>query len=442
MNKALSDLLELIAIPSVSADPKYWPEMKRAAAWLENHLRGMGCAVEVVPTSHHPIVYAEKIVDPNAPTVLIYGHYDVQPPDPLELWHTPPFEPTIRDGKIYARGASDDKGQIFAHIAAVESLGDRLPVNVKFLIEGEEEVGFGNLVPWVRRNLERLRADALIVSDSSMLAPGQPAITHSLRGISMMEVRLEGASRDLHSGNYGGVAPNPINAAAWMIAQLKTPDGVIRIPGFYDKVRPLSERERQMLADLPFDAAAFQAEIGADAMPGEPGYSLLERVWARPTLDVHGIGGGYQGEGGKTVIPSRAFFKFSMRLVADQDPAEITRLTTAFLEQIKPEGYRMEVVSLGEGRGVVADLQTPAVQAAARALEAAWGVPPVFNRMGGSVPIVADFKELMDIPIVLMGFGLDDDSLHSPNEKFDLINFEKAIESSRNFMLEFGRATG
>ncbi len=438
-DKALSELFELISIPSVSADPKYWPDVKRAAIWLEAKLRAIGFVVEVVPTSHHPIVYAEKIVSKTAPTVLIYGHYDVQPPDPLELWHTPPFEPTLRDGKIYARGSSDDKGQIFAHIAAVESLGEALPVNVKFVIEGEEEVGFGNLVPWIKDNLARLEADVLLVSDSSMLAPGQPAITYALRGIALMEVRLEGAARDLHSGTYGGGAPNPIHAAAWMIAKLKTEDGVIRIPGFYDKVRAISEQERQIYRDLPFDAAGFQAEIGADLMPGEPNYSLLERIWARPTLDVNGIGGGYQGEGSKTVIPSKAFFKLSMRLVPDQDPEEVYQLTKAYLQQIKPQGYRMEIIHHGVGKSVVTDLETPAMQAASRAIEQAWGKKPVFNRMGGSVPIVADFKELMHIPIVMMGFGLDDDNLHSPNEKFDLINFEHAIVSSRNFMLEFAK---
>lgn len=440
-DKALSELMEFLRIPSVSADMAYKQGILEAAGWLERKLSSIRLQVEVVPTPHHPIVYAERIVNPQAPTVLFYGHYDVQPPDPLELWQTPPFEPTVRDGKLYARGSSDDKGQIFAHIAAVEWLGDQLPVNVKFVIEGEEEVGFGNLVPWVRANLARLQADVLVVSDSSMMAPGVPAITYALRGIALLEVRLEGATRDLHSGTYGGGAANPIQAAAWMIARLKSEDGRILIPGFYDQVRPISELEKQMYAQLPFDAAGFQAEIGADAMPGETDYSLLERIWARPTFDVNGIGGGYQGEGSKTVIPARAFFKFSMRLVPDQDPDEIAKLTINYLQQIKPPGYRMEIVQHGVGRPVVTDLKAPAMQAASRAIEQAWGKKPVFNRMGGSVPIVADFKELLNIPIVMMGFGLDDDNLHSPNEKFDLINFEKGIESSRNFLLEFPSST-
>lgn len=438
-DKALAELFELISIPSVSADPKHASDMKQAAAWLETKLQGIGFGVEVVPTRNHPIVYAEKWVSDTAPTVLVYGHYDVQPADPLELWLTPPFQPTLRDGKIYARGSSDDKGQIFAHIAAVDSLGDALPVNVKFVIEGEEEVGYDNLRPWLERNTERLKADVLVVSDSSMLAPGVPALTYGLRGITLLEVRLEGAGRDLHSGNYGGVAPNPIHAAAWMIAKLKSEDGIIQIPGFYDAVVPVSQGERQMLAELPFDPEGYQSEIRADVLPGEPGYSLLERVWARPTLDVNGIGSGYQGEGSKTVIPAKAFFKFSMRLVPNQDPDRIFELAKDYLEAIKPEGYRMEVIHLGSGRPVSTDLHSAAMQAAGRAVQQAWGKPPVFNRMGGSVPIVADFQELMGLPVVLMGFGLDDDNLHSPNEKFDLENFYKAIEVSRNFLLEFAK---
>lgn len=439
MNKALTELFELLSIPSVSADPAYQDGINRAAAWLEAKLQATGFEVEVVPTTHHPIVYAQKIVSPEAPTVLFYGHYDVQPPDPLELWDTPPFEPTIRDGKIFARGSSDDKGQIFAHIAAVESLGSELRANVKFVIEGEEEVGFGNLVPWVKANLDRLQADVLVVSDSSMLAPGIPAITYALRGIALLEVRLQGAARDLHSGTYGGGAPNPIHAAAHLIAQLKDPHGVIQIPGFYDGVRPISERERGMYGELPFDSEEFARAIGASLMPGEPGYSLLERIWARPTLDVNGIWGGYQGEGSKTVIPAKAGFKLSMRLVPGQDPDQILGLTKAYLQQILPPGYQMEIVEHGVGKPVVTELDNPAMQAAAKALEAAWGRKPVFNRMGGSVPIVADFQELLGIPIVLMGFGLDDDNLHSPNEKFDLINFEKAIESSARFLELFGK---
>ena len=437
VNQALSELIELLRIPSVSADPAHNEDMRRAAGWLQAKLKSIGFGVEVITTPNHPIVYAEKHVSDGAPTVLIYGHYDVQPPDPLELWDTPPFEPTIRDGKLYARGSSDDKGQIFAHIAAAESLGDKLPVNVKFVIEGEEEVGFGNLVPWLRDNLERLKADVLVVSDSSLLAPGQPAITYALRGIALMEVRLQGAARDLHSGTYGGGAPNPIHAAAYLITQLKDENGIIRIPGFFDKVRPVSERERQMYRELPFGEGEFAGSIGASAMPGEPGHTLLERIWARPTLDVNGIWGGYQGEGSKTVIPAKAGFKLSMRLVPDQDPHEIYALTEQYLRAILPSGYSMEIVPHGEGKPVVTELESPAMRAAFAALEKAWGKKPVFNRMGGSVPIVADFQELLGIPIVLMGFGLDNDNLHSPNEKFDLINFEKAIESSRNFLLEF-----
>jgi len=434
VNQALSDLFEFLRLPSVSADPAYKEGIVQAAAWLKAKFESIGFSVEVVPTPHHPIVYAEKMVSHLAPTVLIYGHYDVQPPDPLELWNTLPFEPTLKDGKIYGRGSSDDKGQIFAHIAAAQSLGQNLAVNLKFVIEGEEEVGFGNLLPWIKSNAERLKADVLVVSDSEMLAPGVPAITYGLRGISLMEVRLQGAGRDMHSGTYGGGAPNPIHAAAYLIARLKAEDGVIRIPNFYDKVRPLTEQERQMLRDLPFDERAFANGVGASAMPGESEYSLLERIWTRPSLDVNGIWGGYQGEGSKTVIPAKAGFKLSMRLVPHQDPNEVFELTKRYLQQLLPQGYSMEIVHQGVGKPVITELDNPSMRAAAAALEATWGVKPAFNRMGGSVPIVADFQEVLGIPIVIMGFGLNDDNLHAPNEKIDLINFENAIRVSRAFL--------
>ncbi|MBI5812924.1 MAG: dipeptidase [Meiothermus silvanus] len=434
VNKHLDALIEFLRIPSVSANPDHKEDVARAARWLEAKLSALGFQVEVVATPGHPIVYAERIVDPQAPTVLIYGHYDVQPPDPLELWHTPPFEPTLQEGKLYARGASDDKGQIYAHIAAVEDLGPDLGVNVKFVIEGEEEISSAHLEPFVRSNAERLGADVLLISDGAMYAPGVPSLEYGLRGLVYMEVRLEGANRDLHSGVYGGAAPNPIHAAAWMIAKLKGEDGRILVPGFYDAVRELTEEERANLASLNFDAAAFASSIGAEALPGEPGWGALERTWVRPTLDVNGIWGGYQGEGSKTVIPAKAGFKFSMRLVPDQDPEAIQKAVTEYLQRIKPEGYRMEILYHGTGKPVVTELDSPYMRKAAQALEAAWGRKPVFTRSGGSIPIVANFQELLGIPVVLLGMGLNDDNLHSPNEKFDLVNYEKGIEASRNFL--------
>ncbi len=434
MKRHLDDLFELLSIPSVSADPAHAADVQRAAEWLRAKLEALGFTVEVVPTAGHPIVYAERLVDPKAPTVLVYGHYDVQPPDPLELWETPPFEPTVRDGKLYARGASDDKGQFYAHIAAVSDLGADLPVNVKFVIEGEEEIGSPNLTPFVQANAARLAADAVVISDSPMFAPGLPTLTYALRGLAYLEVRIEGAARDMHSGAYGGAVPNPVHAAAWMIAKLKDEDGRILIPGFYDKVRPLSQGERLMWRELPFDEAEFARSVGVDATPGEPGYSVLERRWARPTLDVNGIWGGYQGEGAKTVIPARAGFKFSMRLVPDQDPEEVYAMTERYLQEIAPEGYRVQVIRHHGGRPVLVPIDSPPMQAAARALEAAWGRKTVFTREGGSIPIVAEFQDLLGAPVVMMGFGLNDDNLHAPNEKLDLVNFEKAVEASRNFL--------
>ena len=433
MNEPLRELIEFLKIPSVSAKEEYKPDIQRAAEWLVERLRRAGFSAEAVPTAGHPIVYAEKIVGEERPTVLVYGHYDVQPAEPLELWETPPFEPTIRDGKLYARGASDDKGQVFAHVAAVSQLGGELPVNVKFVIEGEEEVGSPNLVPFVEANRERLAADAVLVSDSPMFAPGLPTLTYGLRGLTYMEARLRGLGRDVHSGAYGGAVPNAAHAAAWMISQLKDPMGWVRIPGFYDDVEPISPAEREMWSKLPFDEAEYASEVGARSTAGEPGYGILERRWARPTFDVNGIGSGYQGEGSKTVIAAEAFFKFSMRLVPNQDPEKIADLTEAYLQKIVPEGYELEVLRYHGGQPVLVPTDSPPMQAAAAALSQAWGRETVFTREGGSIPIVYDFMRVLEAPVVLMGFGLESDNLHAPNEKIDLINFEKGIEASKNF---------
>ncbi|WP_457637506.1 dipeptidase [Oceanithermus sp.] len=434
MKDPLNELVDFLKIPSVSANPDNKEDVGRAARWLEERLRAAGFSVEVTPTAGHPIVYAEKYAGADRPTVLIYGHYDVQPPEPLELWDTPPFEPTIKDGKIYARGASDDKGQVFAHVAAVSQLSENLPLNVKFVIEGEEEVGSPNLVPFVEANRERLATDAVLISDSPMFAPGLPTLTYGLRGLTYMEVRLRGLDRDVHSGAYGGAVPNAAHAAAWMISKLKDEMGWVRIPGFYDDVEPISPEEREMWRRLPFDPREYAAEIGAGDTSGEPGYSILERRWARPTFDVNGIGSGYQGEGSKTVIAAEAFFKFSMRLVPNQDPDRIADLTEAYLRQILPTGYQMEVIRYHGGQPVLVPTDSPPMQAAAAALEKAWGRETVFTREGGSIPIVHDFMRVLGAPVVLMGFGLESDNLHAPNEKLDLINFEKGIEASKNFM--------
>ncbi len=434
MKTSLDELKQFLAIPSLSADPAYQADVERAAAWLSEKLSALGFSAELVPTKGHPIVYAERQVSRDAPTILIYGHYDVQPPDPLELWTTPPFEPTIRDGRIYARGASDDKGQVFAHIAAVEALGTNLRVNVKFVIEGEEEIGSPSLAPFVEANKTKLAADVVLVSDSPMFASGLPSLTYALRGLAYLEIRLEGAAHDLHSGSYGGAAPNPIHAAAHMITHLKDEEGHIQIPGFYDRVRPISDKERSLWHNLPFDPAALAASIGAETLPGEAGYGVLERLWARPTLDANGIWGGYQGEGSKTVIPAQAGFKLSMRLVPDQDPREIEVLTENYLRQIVPQGYRIRVLRHHNGLPAVTPLDSPAVQLAAKALEEAWGKPAAFIREGGSIPIVSVFQETLGAQVILMGLGLSDDNLHAPNEKLDLLNFEKGIAASRAFL--------
>jgi len=434
MKDPLSELIEFLRIPSISASPEHKEDVEKAAHWLDERLRAAGFSVEVTPTSGHPIVYAEKKVGEDKPTVLIYGHYDVQPPEPLELWNTLPFEPTIKDGKIYARGASDDKGQVFAHVAAVAQLADELPLNVKFVIEGEEEIGSPNLVPFVEANRDKLAADAVLISDSPMFAPGLPTLTYGLRGLTYMEVRLRGLGRDVHSGAYGGAVPNAAHAAAWMIAKLKDEMGWVRIPGFYDDVEPISPQEREMWSRLPFDEEEYRREIGANDTSGEPGYGILERRWARPTFDVNGIGSGYQGEGSKTVIPAEAFFKFSMRLVPHQDPDKIADLTEDYLRKIVPAGYQMEVIRYHGGQPVLVPTDSPPMQAAAAALAQAWGKETVFTREGGSIPIVYDFMRVLGAPVVLMGFGLESDNLHAPNEKLDLINFEKGIEASKNFM--------
>lgn len=433
-DRFLDELLTYLRIPSISTDAAHRADVARCAEWLAQHLRSIGIAdVVIEPTGGHPIVYAEHISDPSKPTYLLYGHYDVQPPDPLDLWETPPFEPTIRDGKIFARGATDDKGQVFCHLKAIEAhlqTNGSLPVNLKILIEGEEEVGSVHLTPWVEANRERLACDAVIISDSSMYAKGIPSIMYALRGLAYFELKVTGPSHDLHSGLFGGAVPNPINVLADIIAKLHDAEGRIAVPGFYDDVRPLTDDERAEFAALPFNEADFLAETGARGTSGEAGYSTLERTTARPTLDCNGIWGGFTGEGAKTVLPSYACAKFSCRLVANQSPERVEQLVRAYIDEIAPSSVAIDFTHHHGGWPVMTERDTPAVQAAMRAFERSWGKTPVFVRGGGSIPVVATFDQVLGAPTVLMGFGYNDDRLHSPNEKFDLECFAAGIRTS------------
>lgn len=430
----LDELKEYLSIPSVSTDSRHKADVERCAQWVAEHLRGIGFdKVVIEPTDWHPIVYAEHLKAPGKPTILLYGHYDVQPPEPLELWESPPFEPTVRDGKIFARGATDDKGQVFAHLKGLEAhlkTHGNLPVNVKLLIEGEEEVGSPNLGPWVVANKERLACDAVVISDSSMFAPATPTITYGLRGLTYFEVTVQGPDHDLHSGVFGGTVPNPINELARIIAKLHDDQGRVAIPGFYDDVIPLRDEEREEFAQLPFDEENFRSQTGAPGLQGEAGYTTLERRWARPTLDCNGIWGGFQGEGAKTVLPSSASAKISCRLVPGQKPDRILALARDYIEKIAPDTVTLSFLEHHGGDPVLTDRDNEQVRAAGRALKRSWGADPVFTRGGGSIPVVATFSEVLKAPTILMGLGLEDDRLHSPNEKFNLECFYKGIETS------------
>ncbi len=430
----IEELKEFLRIPSVSTDAANAHEVVRCANWLADHLRKIGLEiVEVHETPGHPIVYAEYNKAVGKPTIMLYGHYDVQPPEPLNLWVTPPFEPTIRDGMIFARGATDDKGQVFAHVKGIETLlatTGELPVNIKLVIEGEEEVGSKNLDQWLIDNRERLACEAVVVSDSPMFAPGLPSITYGLRGLAYLEMTVRGPGHDLHSGLYGGGVPNPINELAKIIAKLHDADGRITIPHFYDAVRELDADERAEFAGLPFKDENFIAETGVKGLVGEKGFSTLERIWGRPTLDCNGIWGGFTEPGAKTVLPSVASAKFSCRLVPNQDPNVIAQLAADYVKSIAPD-YVEVTVTIDHGASpVITERDSRAAQAAVRALKKAWDVEPVFIRGGGSIPVVAAFSELLGAPTVLVGFGLDDDRLHSPNEKFNLENYYAGILTS------------
>jgi acetylornithine deacetylase/succinyl-diaminopimelate desuccinylase-like protein len=442
----LDELLDLLRIPSVSADPSYKADVLRTAEGVAAYLKAAGAdAVELMPTGGYPIVYGEKMVDPTKPTVLVYGHYDVQPPDPLDLWNSPPFEPVIRttpahpEGAIFARGACDDKGQMFMHIKALEVMlkTNTLACNVKFMIEGEEEVGSSNLGPFVSANKDRLKADVILISDTSILANDLPSIDVGLRGLSYVEVEVTGPNRDLHSGVYGGAVANPVQVLCEMIASMKDENNHITIPGFYDGVVELSAADRQEMARTPFDEEAYKSDLGVGALRGETGYSTLERTGIRPTLEVNGMWGGYIGEGAKTVLPSKAFAKISMRLVPNQKSEEITRLFSDHFKRIAPPYVKVEVRPHHGGEAYVTDTQGKAYQAAAAAMEATFGKRPIPTRGGGSIPIVALFEKELGLKSVLMGFGLDSDALHSPNEHYGVFNYFKGIETIPQFFHHF-----
>ena len=435
---SLDQLKQYLRIPSISTDPEYASEVRRCACFVQDRLEAAGLAAEIVETEGHPLVYGEWLGAPGRPTVLFYGHYDVQPVDPLNEWRHDPFEPTVetddRGDRIVARGATDDKGQSFTHIKAVEALmaeTGSLPVNVKFLIEGEEECGGESIEAYVRSAAsERLACDLAVVSDTSMYGPGQPSVLYGLKGLLYTEVRVQGPDRDLHSGTFGGAVANPLNALAGMLAGLRdAATGKILIPGFYDDVRPLTDAERAAFAALPFDEEQYGNEIGASALWGESGYTTLERVWARPTCDVNGMWGGYQGPGAKTVIAHRAGAKVSMRLVPDQDPERLFAAYAEYVRSLAPPGIDVEVDYLNGAPPVLVDLDGPLVDAALHGVQEAWGRAPVRVREGGSIPIVSTLSEVLGAPVLLIGFGLPDDRLHAPNEKMDLGNFYQGIRT-------------
>lgn len=438
----LTQLQELLRIPSISTDSARAADVKRAAEWVHRRLLAAGCtSAEVYKTARHPVVYGEWLGAPGQPTILVYGHYDVQPVDPLNLWKIPPFEPTIKNGRIHARGASDDKGQFIIHINALEAhlaVNGTCPVNVKFLIEGEEEIGSPNLEGFLRKHRKRLACDAVVVSDTAMFAKGLPSICYGLRGLTYFELRLRGTDRDLHSGTYGGAVANPAAVLVRLLASLKDERGHVTIPGFYDDVKSLTRQERSGFAKLPHSDAAFRRSIAAPALEGEAGYTTLERIWARPTLEINGIWGGFTGEGAKTVIPAEARAKVSMRLVPHQSSTDIGLKFARHMKRIVPKSVDLDVIELHGGEAWLAPIDHEALRAASRALERAFSRKPVFVREGGSIPVVATFERLLRVPTVLMGIGLNEDNLHAPNEKLDVDNFHGGVRASAFFMEEFG----
>ena len=435
------ELHEMLRIPSLSGDPAHSGDVRRMADWLAAHMQGLGLDnVAVMETAGHPVVYGEWTgAGDDKPTVLVYGHYDVVPAALEDGWHTDPFEPVEKDGKIYARGATDDKGQLFIHVKALESwlkTAGRAPVNVKFLIEGEEEVSSPNLVPFLKEHLDLLRADVCVISDSSMRSIEEPSILHSLRGMTYMEIEVQGPSDDLHSGLWGGAAHNPALALVEILGKLYNPDNTIAVPGFYDDVAPLTPEERTMIAKTDLSEAQYKQSTGVPALWGDAAYTIRERISARPTLDINGIWSGWTGPGPKTIVPAKAGCKISSRLVGNQDPHKIFDLIKRFIESIAPPTVRVDVRLITTGKAALFPFDIPEMQAAARAYEKGWGATPVFTRGGGSIPVVAEIADLMGIPVVMMGYGLDDDGLHSPNERFSIEMFARGIETAIVYLEE------
>ena len=441
-DKFQNDLIEWLKIPSISSDPRSKEAVRKAGKWAAELLQSGGLAVEIIETEGHPLVFAQSDPVPDAPIVLVYGHYDVQPVEPLDQWISGPFEPEIRDGNIYARGATDDKGQVLTHIESVLTMlaeGGKLPVQVKFLIEGEEEVGSENLENLLASLREKLACDVVVISDSSQFAAGQPAITYGLRGIATFELRLDGPSQDLHSGSFGGAVTNPGLALCQMLGAAVDSHGQVQIPGFYDNVRPISDLELGQLAELPYSDAEFAKSIGVEALGGDTRFSALERRWSRPTFEVNGLTCGHQGEGVKTIVPATASAKISCRLVPDQDPEQIAVAVEEFFRSKVPPGVRLTFKRDHIAPGMLARLNSPYMTAARQAIEAAFGTAPVMIREGGSIPIVTKFQEVLGADCLLLGWGLNDDNAHSPNEKFKLADFHRGIAASIALWDEIGK---
>lgn len=442
-DRYVDELKDYLAIPSISALPEHAADVRRCAEWTAAHMQAIGLGgVEVFETPGHPIVYGEWLGAEGAPTILFYGHYDVQPVDPVHLWTSPPFEATVRDGEIYARGSVDDKGQVFMHFKAIEAhmkQQGRLPVNMKVLIEGEEEVGSGNLDDFVREHREKLEADVVVISDSPMFDRGVPSICYGLRGLAYFQIDVRGTKSDLHSGSFGGAVANPAFVLASILAQMKDKSGRIKIPGYYDDVVELRDEERQEFAKLPFNERKYRQDLGAPKLHGEPGYTTLERIWGRPTFEVNGLLSGFTGDGAKTVIPALAMAKVSMRLVPDQDPKKVGDLFEAYLKKVAPKSVEVTLTRMHGGKPWMTAFDNPYVQAAGRAIERGFGKKPVFNREGGSIPVVSTFSDELGIPCVLFGVGLPDQNAHAPDEKLDLGNFHNGVIASAYLYDEISR---
>ncbi|MCX6826972.1 MAG: dipeptidase [candidate division Zixibacteria bacterium] len=439
----LMELFEFLRFPSVSAKSEHKKDVLACAEWLAAHMEKMGVETQIIPTRGHPVVFGNKITSPDKLTVLYYGHYDVQPPEPLELWKTSPFEPTVEGEYMIARGATDDKGQLFTHIKAIEAFlgtGAELPINVKLFIEGEEESGSENTERFINENKQLLKADLAVISDTAQFARNKPAVTYGLRGVAFVEVKVIGPNRDLHSGSFGGAVPNPINILAKIVASLHDKNGRVTIPGFYKDVHPITAWEKKQIKRLPFSQKEFLAKVGTKGLCGEKGYSSLERIWSRPTLDCNGITGGYQGEGGKTIIPSWASCKITMRLVPNQNPVDVINRIDKYIRTICPKYVILEITKHGGTPGVVVPTDGPWLAAAGAAIKRGFGLEPVFIKEGGSIPVVGTFKRVLGLDTLLLGWGQNDDNAHSPNERFSVKDFERGCYSSLALIEELAKA--